>query len=83
MGFDNVNVNVSGGQNIIKALQNYNTVILKPNIVDNRNVLAQEMMSERHTKYVIRWNYSLKGATINVPEDCIIEFAGGTINTDS
>lgn len=80
MGFDNVNVNVCGGQSIIKALQNYNTVILKPNIVDNRNVLTQEMISEKHTKYVIRWNYSLEGATINVPKDCIIEFAGGTID---
>ena len=79
MNFDNVNVNVSGSQSIIKALQNYNTIILKPNIIDNRNVLTQEMINEKHTKYVIKWNYSLEDATINVPKDCIIEFAGGTI----
>lgn len=80
MSFDNVNVNVSGGQSIIKALQNYNTIILKPNIIDNRNVLTQEMISEKHTKYVIKWNYSLEDEIINIPKDCIIEFAGGTID---
>lgn len=80
MNFDNVNINVTGNQSIIKALQNYNTIILKPNIIDNRNVLTQEMISEKHTKYVIKWNYSLEDATINIPKDCIIEFAGGTID---
>lgn len=80
MSFDNVNVNVSGGQSIINALQNYTTIILKPNIIYNRNVLTQEMISEKHTKYIIKWNYSLEDVTINVPKDCIIEFAGGTID---
>lgn len=80
MNFNNVNVSVSGSQSIIKALQNYNTITLKPNIIDNRNVLTQEMISEKHTKYVIKWNYSLEDAIINIPKDCILEFAGGTIN---
>lgn len=80
MEFNNIDVKVGSAANVIKALQDYNTVILKPNIVDNRNVLTQSMINEKHTKYVIRWNYSLERCTMTVPEDCIIEFSGGTID---
>lgn len=75
----NIDVKVRGPQAIADALRSYKTVILKPNVQDNRNVLTQEMMSTGNTKYVIQWNYDLQGETINVPAGCIIEFNGGTV----
>ena len=32
------------------------------------------------TKYVIRWNYDLKGTTVSIPSNCILDFDGGKIS---
>lgn len=77
---DNCNVQVNGSQDILSTLTTYKTVVQKPNIRNNRNTLTQIMMSEKNTKYVIKWNFVLDGNTITVPENCIIEFDGGSIS---
>ncbi len=78
MAYDNVNVNVNGNQDYASTLQTYGTVVLKPNIEDNRNVLTPCMMRKKNTKYVIKWDYELAD-DITVPENCILEFDGGSI----
>lgn len=57
----------------------YKTIILKKNLVNGVNTLTQEMMSATNTKYVIKYDYVL-GEDINVPENCILEFDGGSIS---
>ena len=56
----------------------YKTVILKKNLVNGVNTLTQEMMSTTNTKYIIKYNYML-GENITIPENCILEFDGGSI----
>ena len=77
---DNVNVQVNGSGDIVSTLQSYITKILKPNIVDGRNVLEQWMVSAENTKYVIKYDFTLNGGTIEMPKNCIIEIDGGSIN---
>lgn len=79
MGFNDINIKVSGGSDIISTLQTYTTRILKPNIVDGKNVLTQEMLSSKNTKYVIKYNYELLDATLTMPQNVILEFDGGSI----
>lgn len=57
----------------------YKTIILKKNLVNGVNTLTQEMMSAINTKYVIKYDYML-GEDITVPENCILEFDGGSIS---
>ena len=56
----------------------YKTVILKKNFVNGVNTLTQDMMSIVNTKYMIKYNYTL-GEDITIPENCILEFDGGSI----
>ena len=56
----------------------YKTIILKKNLVNGVNTLTQDMMSVANTKYMIKYNYTL-GEDITIPENCILEFDGGSI----
>ena len=56
----------------------YKTIILKKNLVNGVNALTQEMMFSTNTKYIIKYNYTL-GKNIIIPENCILEFDGGSI----
>lgn len=51
--------------------------ILRKNMVNGVNVLTQKMMSCPNTVYVITYDYSLRGQTITVPENCVLQFEGG------
>lgn len=79
MGFNDIDIKVSGGSDIISTLKTYTTRILKPNIVDGKNVLTQEMFSSKNTKYVIKYVYELLDATLTMPQNVILEFDGGSI----
>lgn len=54
--------------------------ILRKNIVDGVNTLTQSMMQDANTIYVIQYDFDLRGATIEVPENCVLEFNGGLID---
>ena len=54
-------------------------VILRKNIVQGKNVLTQEMINKPNTVYEIRYDFDLSGATINVPEGCVLKFEGGSL----
>lgn len=52
---------------------------LRKNIVGGKNVLTQAMVNKANTRYIIQYDYDLNGATIDVPDGCVIEFQGGHI----
>ena len=60
----------------------YKTIILKKNLVNGFNTLTQEMMASANIKYVIKYNYTL-GENITIPENCILEFDGGSITNST
>lgn len=54
--------------------------ILRKNIVEGKNILTQDMINEPNTVYEIRYDFDLNGATISIPEECVLKFDGGSIN---
>lgn len=54
-------------------------VYLRKNIVGDKNVLTQAMINKANTIYVIQYDYDLKEASINIPENCVLNFIGGAI----
>ena len=54
--------------------------ILRKNIVDSINTLTQSMMQDTNTIYVIQYDFDLRGATIEIPEKCVLEFNGGSLD---
>lgn len=57
--------------------------ILDKNLVDTGsgtvNILTQAMISTANTVYVIRYDFDLNGATITLPDGCMLEFDGGSL----
>lgn len=53
--------------------------ILRRNIIDGKNILTQDMINQSHTIYMIQYDFDLDGATIKIPEGCILDFQGGSI----
>ena len=49
-------------------------------IVALGSIDLKEQILNPNTKYVIRHNFDLKGETIEIPENCIIEIDGGSIS---
>ena len=60
----------------------YKTIILKKSLVNGVNTLMQGMMSATNIKYVIKYNHTL-GENITIPENCILEFDGGSITNST
>lgn len=44
------------------------------------NILIQEDFDQENTIYVIRYDFNLDGGTINVPNNCVLKFDGGSIS---
>lgn len=62
-------------------------VILRKNINFNnfepKNILTQEMINKENTIYEIRYDFDLNGAEITIPEGCVLDFQGGSLNNGS
>lgn len=54
-------------------------VYLRKNIVGDKNVLTQAMINKANTIYVIQYDYDLKEASINIPENSVLNFIGDAI----
>lgn len=54
-------------------------IYLRKNIVDGMNILSQDMLVKDNTRYVIQYDYNLNGQTVEVPENCVLQFDGGSI----
>lgn len=55
-------------------------VYLRKNLVESKNVLTQEMINSTNTRYVIQYDYDINGESINIPEGCVLDFQGGSLN---
>lgn len=52
---------------------------LRKNLVDGKNILTQAMLPSANTIYIIQYDYDLNGATITIPENCTLDFQGGSL----
>lgn len=64
-------------------------VILRKNIMEvedpiygkvKKNVLYQDMFTQSNTVYEIRYDFDLSNQTITIPENCVLQFEGGSIS---
>lgn len=55
-------INVCGRQGLIPCT--YKTVVLKPNVIDGKNMLTQGMMDKPNTKYVIKHDFVISDAVV-------------------
>lgn len=59
---------------------------LRKNMVDDVNVLTQAFFNNEdgtaksNTRYIIQYDYDLNGATITIPEGCVLDFQGGSFS---
>lgn len=50
------------------------TVSLPKNYENGKMVLTQNMLINKNTTYLIKWQYDLQGSTINLPEGSVLKF---------
>lgn len=55
----------------------YGRVYMRKNILDGVNVLEQYQINKSNTRYVIQYFHCLDGKTIEVPDNCILDFTAG------
>lgn len=55
-------------------------VYLRKNFLNGRNVLTQSMLQWSNTIYIVRYDYDLQKATIEIPDNCELVFDGGKIS---
>lgn len=64
-------------------------VILRKNIVEvedpeygmvKKNILYQDMLTQSNIIYEIRYDFDLNGQEITIPENCVLEFDGGSLS---
>jgi len=78
----NINVNVRALTTEVNVPVHFKTKILHKNIVNGVNTITQEMINSDNTKYIIKYDYVL-GGNIVIPNNCILEFDGGSISNAS
>lgn len=71
MGKPNVNIVVGGPANVYPT--EYKSKVLKPGIPFASQVTDPNM------KYVIKYDFDLGGGDVTIPENCILEFDGGSL----
>lgn len=62
------------------AFSGLGRVFLRKNMVNGENILTQSMINKENTRYIIQYDYSLDNSTITVPDNCILEFQGGSLS---
>lgn len=55
-------------------------IYLRKNITGNKNILTQDMINTSNTIYIIQYDYDLNGSSINIPDNCVLKFEGGTLS---
>ena len=58
-------------------------VYLRKNIVDGKNILTQDMINKPNVRYIIQYDYDLNEKEITVPDNCILDFQGGSLSNGS
>jgi hypothetical protein len=62
------------------GLYQWNGSTLVATTVSNVNILTQADFDSENTIYVIRYDYDLNNQTITIPENCVLEFDGGSLS---
>lgn len=55
-------------------------VYLRKNVTEDKNILTQDMINLPNTIYHIQYDYNLNGATITIPDNCVLQFDGGSLS---
>lgn len=55
-------------------------VYLRKNIKNGKNILEQDMMLKSNTIYIIQYDFDLDEKEITVPNNCVLDFQGGSLN---
>lgn len=58
-------------------------IYLRKNITGNKNILTQDMINTGNTIYIIQYDYDLNGSSINIPDNCVLKFEGGSLSNGS
>lgn len=58
-------------------------VYLRKHIVNGTNILTQHMINKPNTIYIIQYDYCLADQTIEIPENCVLQFDGGSFRNGS
>lgn len=53
---------------------------LKKNMIAGVNVLEQSMINSPNTIYIIQYDFNLQGESITIPENCTLDFQGGSFS---
>lgn len=53
---------------------------LRRNIQQGKNILTQDMINQENTIYIIQYDYDLNGAEITIPNNCTLQFEGGSLS---
>ena len=53
---------------------------LRKSISLSKNVLTQDMINKANTRYIVQYDHDLNGGTIDIPENCELEFQGGLLS---
>lgn len=62
------------------AFSGLGKIILRKNIKEGKNILTQELINKPNTIYIIQYDYDLNDAEITIPEGCVLDFQGGSLN---
>lgn len=54
-------------------------IYLRKNIKNGKNILEQNMMLKENTIYIIQYDFDLNGKEISIPENCVLQFEGGSL----
>ena len=57
--------------------------VLRKHYVNGVNTLTQHMINKPNTIYIIQYDYCLADQTIEIPENCILQFEGGSFRNGS
>ena len=59
-------------------------IVLRKNIKKTgdgyKNILTQEVINQSNTIYEIRYDFDLNGEEITIPQGCVLDFQGGSLN---
>lgn len=71
MARQNINITVNG------IREEYPVTYKSKTLKSNLSFASQ--VTDEGTLYVIKWDFNLGGATVNIPQNCILQFDGGVL----
>lgn len=57
----------------------YGCIIIRKYISNGKNLIYQDAINQSNTRYIIKYDFDLDGNSIELPNNCILDFQGGSI----